>query len=137
LVAVEVAGAVSVVVVVVVVVVVAVPVVAAVPVSSTTAGASAAGTASGAAASFFWQPVASAMAVAAANPKVRNFFISLISFFLKKALFVRSALESPMSKIDAEVYRKHAACQAERHARRSPVSRLSLAPASLSPERAR
>jgi hypothetical protein len=91
---VEVAGAVSVVVVVVVV--------AAVPVSSTTAGACAAGAASGTAASFFWQPVASAMAVAAAKPRVSNFFISLISFFLRKRFPSESASEAPMSKIDAE-----------------------------------
>jgi hypothetical protein len=76
-----VAGAVSVDVVVVVVSVEVVAVVAAVPVSSTTAGASAAGAASGAAASFFWQPVVSAIAATAANPRVRTFFISLISFF--------------------------------------------------------
>lgn len=65
--------------------VVAVPVVAvlvaAVPVSSTTAGASAAG-AAGAASSFFWQPVVRANAAAAAKPRVKNFFISLFSFFL-------------------------------------------------------
>jgi len=72
-----VAGAVSVD---VVVVVVSVEVVAAVPVSSTTAGASAAGAVSGAAASFFWQPVVSAIAATAAKPRVRTFFISLISF---------------------------------------------------------
>lgn len=68
----------------VVVVVVSVDVVAvevAVPVSSTTAGASAAG-AAGAAASFFWQPVVRAIAVTAAKPRVRNFFISLVSFLL-------------------------------------------------------
>jgi hypothetical protein len=119
---VEVAGAVSVVVVVVVVVVAAVPVVvvAAVPVSSTTAGASAAGAVSGAAASFFWQPVASAMAVAAAKPRVRNFFISLISFFLRKRFPSESASEAPMSKIDAECYPKPGSCQAERLARREP-----------------
>jgi hypothetical protein len=74
-----VAGAVS-----VEVVVVSVDVVTAVPVSSTTAGASAAGALSGAAASFFWQPVVSAIAATAAKPRVRNFFISLISFCLKK-----------------------------------------------------
>jgi hypothetical protein len=87
-----VAGAVSVdVVVVVVVPVVSVPVVVvdvvAVDFSSTTAGACAAGAASGAAASFFWQPAATARTDAAAKPRVRNFFISLISFFLKKNAF--------------------------------------------------
>jgi hypothetical protein len=104
---VAVAGAVSVIVVVVVVVVVSVPVVAvlvvaAVPVSSTTAGASAAGAASGAAASFFWQPVASAMAVAAAKPKVRNFFIIPNLLLSKKAPSIRKRKRSPSSKIDAE-----------------------------------
>jgi hypothetical protein len=84
---VAVAGAVSVDVVAVPVDVDSVPVVAvlvaAVPVSSTTAGACAAGAASGAAASFFWQPVASASVATAAKPRVRNFFISLISFFVE------------------------------------------------------
>jgi hypothetical protein len=96
-----VAGAVSVEVVVVVdsvpVVVVAV-LVAAVPVSSTTAGAWAAGALSGAGASFFWQPVVSESAVAAANPRIRNFFISLFSFFLKKRFLLESAAETPRRK---------------------------------------
>jgi hypothetical protein len=104
---VAVAGAVSVDVVVVVVVVDSVPVVvavevAAVEVSSTTAGACAAGALSGAAASFFWQPVASANVVAAAKPRIRNFFISLYSFFLKKRVLLESAAETPLRKIDAE-----------------------------------
>jgi hypothetical protein len=71
-------------VVVVVIVSVVAVLVAAVPVSSTTAGACAAGAVSGAAASFFWQPVARARTVAAANPRVKNFFINLFSFFLRK-----------------------------------------------------
>jgi len=32
--------------------------------------------------SFFWQPVASAIAATAAKPRVTTFFISLISFLL-------------------------------------------------------
>jgi hypothetical protein len=104
---VAVAGAVSVEVVVVVVAVDSVPVVAvlvvavlvaAVPVSSTTAGAWAAGALSGAAASFFWQPVLSERAAAAANPRIRNFFISLFSFFLKKRFLLESAAETPRRK---------------------------------------
>jgi hypothetical protein len=104
---VAVAGAVSVEVVVVVVVVVdsvpvvAVPVVAvlvaAVPVSSTTAGAWAAGALSGAGASFFWQAV-SESAVAAANPRIRTFFISLYSFFLKNAFSSRAQPKRPGGK---------------------------------------
>jgi len=75
-----VAGAVSVLVEFVVVVsVVAVPVDAAVPVSSTTG-------VSVVVVSFFWQPVESATAAMAARPRVRNFFINLISFLLQKAL---------------------------------------------------
>jgi len=99
-----VAGALSVEVVVVVVAVVSVPVVvvavlvAAVPVSSTTAGAWAAGALSGAGASFFWQAVVSVSAAAAANPRIRNFFISLYSFFLKKRVLLESAAETPGGK---------------------------------------
>jgi hypothetical protein len=90
-----VAGAVS-----VVVVVVSVVVVAAVPVSSTTAGASAGGVASGAAASLFWQPVVSAIAATAAKPRVRNFFIFLISFLLRKSSL--GAKKKHPREIDAE-----------------------------------
>jgi hypothetical protein len=73
-------------------------VVAVVEVSSTTAGACAAGALSGAAASFFWQPVASASVVAAAKPRIRNFFISLYSFFLKKRVLLESAAETLLRK---------------------------------------
>jgi hypothetical protein len=114
-----VAGAVSVDVVVVLVVavpVVSVPVdvvVVAVDFSSTTAGACAAGALSGAAASFFWQPDATARTVAAAKPRVRNFFISLISFFQKKTHSPRErAFRTPLWKIDAESYPKPTPCQA-------------------------
>ena len=111
---VAVAGAVSVEVVAVLVVVVAVVsvpvvvvpvvavVVAAVPVSSTTAGAWAAGALSGAAVSFFWQPVLSESAAAAANPRIRNFFISLFSFFLKKTLSPRERSRNAPAENDAE-----------------------------------
>ena len=58
-------------------------VVAAVPVSSTTAGASLeVVVVSVVVVSFFWQPVASAIAATAAKPRVTTFFISLISFLL-------------------------------------------------------
>jgi len=58
-------------------------VVAAVPVSSTTAGASVEVVVSVVVVvSFFWQPVASAIAATAAKPRVTTFFISLISFLL-------------------------------------------------------
>jgi hypothetical protein len=57
-------------------------VVAAVPVSSTTAGASVLVVVSVVVVSFFWQPVASAIAAPAAKPRVTTFFISLISFLL-------------------------------------------------------
>ena len=63
-------------------VVVAVVVVAAVPVSSTTAGASVLVVVVSVVVSFFWQPVASAIAATAAKPRVTTFFISLISFLL-------------------------------------------------------
>jgi hypothetical protein len=72
-------------------------VVAVVEVSSTTAGA-AAGALSGAAASFFWQPVASASVVAAAKLRIRNFFISLYSFFLKNAFSSRAQPKRPYGK---------------------------------------
>lgn len=78
-----VAGAVSVLVDVVVVSVVVVAVEAAVPVSSTTAGASVWVVVSVVVVSFFWQPVESATAAMAARPRVRNFFINLISFFFE------------------------------------------------------
>jgi hypothetical protein len=81
-----VAGAVSVEVVVAVDVVVVpsveVVVVAAVLVSSTTAGASVWVVVSVVVVSFFWQPVASAMAATAAKPRVRNFFINLFSLLI-------------------------------------------------------
>jgi hypothetical protein len=64
------------------VVVVAVVAVAAVPVSSTTAGASVLVVVVSVVVSFFWQPVASAIAATAAKPRVTTFFISLISFLL-------------------------------------------------------
>ena len=129
---VAVAGADSVVVVVVVVVVVSVPVVAvlvdaAVPVSSTTAGASAAGAASGAAASFFWQPVASAMAVAAAKPKVRNFFISLISFFLMKRFRSESASEARLQNRRGMISEARGLSSGKDRPRRRRDSRLFLA----------
>jgi hypothetical protein len=57
--------------------------VAADPVSSTTAGASVWVVVSVVVVSFFWQPVESATAAMAAKPRVRNFFINLISFFVE------------------------------------------------------
>jgi hypothetical protein len=54
------------------------------PVSSTTAGASVWVVVSVVVVSFFWQPVESATAAMAAKPRVRNFFINLISFLLKR-----------------------------------------------------
>jgi hypothetical protein len=85
-----VAGAVSVEVVVAVDVVVVpsveVVVVAAVLVSSTTAGASVWVVVSVVVVSFFWQPVASAMAATAAKPRIRNFFINLFSFLICETL---------------------------------------------------
>jgi hypothetical protein len=101
-----VAGAVSVVVVVEVVVVpsVEVVVVAAVLVSSTTAGASVWVVVS-VVVSFFWQPVASAMAATAAKPRVRNFFINLFSLLIcENALLSRRARikKRRLVKIDAQ-----------------------------------
>jgi hypothetical protein len=81
-------------VVVVVVSVVVVAVVAADPVSSTTAGASVCVVVSVVVVSFFWQPVESATAAMAARPRVRNFFINLISFFLPKRLFFERERET-------------------------------------------
>jgi hypothetical protein len=93
-----VAGAVSVPVVVAVEVVVDSVVVVAVllvadadPVSSTTAGASVWVVVSVVVVSFFWQPVESATAAMAARPRVRNFFINLISFLLKRCLGARKS----------------------------------------------
>jgi hypothetical protein len=95
------AGALVVVVAVVVVSVPIVPVpvvvvVAVVPVSSTTAGADSVWVVVSVVVevvSFFWQPVVSAIAATAAKPRVRNFFISLISFFVE-ALFLVEAKKS-------------------------------------------
>jgi hypothetical protein len=36
--------------------------------------------------SFFWQPVASAMAATAAKPRIRNFFINLFSLLICETL---------------------------------------------------
>jgi hypothetical protein len=44
--------------------------------------------------SFFWQPVESATAAMAARPRVRNFFINLISFLLKRCLGARKSKPS-------------------------------------------
>jgi hypothetical protein len=51
--------------------------------------------------SFFWQPVESATAAMAARPRVRNFFINLISFLLKRCLGARKS-KPYRGKIDAE-----------------------------------
>jgi hypothetical protein len=74
--------------------VVVVAVEAAVPVSSTTAGASVWVVVSVVVVSFFWQPVESATAAMAARPRVRNFFINLISFFFESA-FLRARERNP------------------------------------------
>jgi len=115
-----VAGAVSVPVVVAVevlvdsVVVVAVLLVAdADPVSSTTAGASVWVVVSVVVVSFFWQPVESATAAMAARPRVRNFFINLISFLLKRCLGARKS-KPERRKIDAESYPNRTPCQPKR-----------------------
>ena len=72
-----------------------------VPVSSTTAGASVCVVVSVVVVSFFWQPVESATAAMAARPRVRNFFINLISFLLKRCLGARKS-KPYRGKIDAE-----------------------------------
>jgi hypothetical protein len=77
---------------------VVVVVVAAEPVSSTTAGADSVWVVVSVVVlvvSFFWQPVVSAIAATAAKPRIRTFFISLISFFLEKRVSPRSAIETP------------------------------------------
>ena len=113
-----VAGAVSVPVVAVEVVVVSVVVVAVLlvadadPVSSTTAGASVWVVVSVVVVSFFWQPVESATAAMAARPRVRNFFINLISFLLKRCLGARKR-NPTRRKIDAESYPNRTPCQPE------------------------
>lgn len=86
---------------VVVVSVLVVAVVAAVPVSSTTAGASVWVVVSVVVVSFFWQPVESATAAMAARPRVRNFFINLISFCFE-ALSRSARAKLLRWKIDAE-----------------------------------
>ena len=108
-------GAVSVPVVAVEVVVVSVDVVAvevaAVPVSSTTAGASVCVVVSVVVVSFFWQPVESATAAMAARPRVRTFFINLISFLFVSAFFGARERNPTRGKIDAESYPKLTPCQ--------------------------
>jgi hypothetical protein len=74
-------------------------VVAVVLVSSTTAGASVVVVSAGAASSFFLQPVTSAVPSTATRPRVRNFFINLISFF-RLPLFQRKKI--PQGKIEPE-----------------------------------
>jgi hypothetical protein len=82
------------------------------PVSSTTAGASVWVVVSVVVVSFFWQPVESATAAMAARPRVRNFFINLISFLLKRCLGAQ--IETKLRKIDAESYPNRTPCQPKR-----------------------